>query len=131
MDTTKYDALINWIIDSSIQGGEFLKAQAPDVALQIISYGFWSSLFGLIICVTLALIMATCSTLCVRSFIRSARTSTSNEPTGLDETRMVFAIICGLLSAALFIASTTQIPTLIKTAVAPKVYLLEQLRILK
>jgi len=95
---------------------QFVVGQAPDVVRQILAYATWDAKFG-IYCGIMLLILS------LINFILSATDDSS-----FGER----AVICGVLSIIFFIIGVVSIPcnysTLKKIEIAPKVFIMDQLR---
>lgn len=133
----KIDVLIQWIADNAVQGGDFVKDQAPDVARQIVAWGFWG---GLIYGAVYLVLAVGCFVLCYLSAKKLAgwgfvMLNKSYEHDHIAMPAVLGGVIVSIVSVILGFVCASQVPAsfgcAVKAAVAPKVYLLEQLRVLK
>jgi hypothetical protein len=108
------EEIVNKLIEYLDAGGDFVKEQAPDVINQMINYGTWDARFGLLVFSIGMLIGAFL-------FLGGVLSDCEGFQIG-GSVLGVFAVvlcICGLCS---------NYSALKKIEIAPKVYLLEQLR---
>lgn len=119
MDDKRLDELVGWLVDTAKSTETFVVAQAPDVARQIIAWGFWNAVFGLSVC---ALFVAAGTVMFVRG-MRAGKSAEWRE--GLYIMALVIGAVVALAaSPGLFIFGHD----IIKITIAPKVYLIQEAR---
>ena len=111
-------SLLDWVESS----GEFVTEQAPLIAHEIINYGFWLNLIGVITGCVFVLIGSIAA---YKGFLKGFLSSK-------DELEIVAWSVVGALGAILtfsgVVMTYTHVPTLLQTVVAPRVYLIEYLK---
>jgi hypothetical protein len=127
----KMNELLTWLMDTVKQSGEFVQAQAPDVARQMVAWGFWSGWTGATMCAVGAVAAVIFGLRAGRMAERGWRCDNSHYKTdGQEAAAAVGGILGSILCTVAFILCLIGIPTYwstaLKATVAPKLYVLEQ-----
>lgn len=100
------------------QGGEFVAAQAPDLARQVLAY----DLTVASICSVLSAIVCACcawiAVVCIRKI---------NQSSDIEEGWTLGAVVCVFFGAGSFIAMLRYLFVVLKINIAPKLYLIERM----
>lgn len=121
MDKQLSDALTEIIKagkDGVVNMGLFVQQQAPDLAKEIISWGFWVSIAEIFI---EAFVMY----ICFLGFNWSKKASEDDDSNPFP---FLLCIFGGILFAIMFVCFCNSIETVIKCLVAPKLYLIDYVK---
>lgn len=125
--TAKLNELLGWLMESVKGGGEFVKAQAPDVARDMVLWGAWGGWLGAVGSIIGAVVIVVCFTAALRRIWKWA-----HEPNGDEGAAIVFSVFGGIgtvivvvLMAVAFVDCASRG---LKATVSPKLYVLEQVR---
>lgn len=135
----RLDELVGWLADTAKSTETFVLEQAPDVARQMVAWGFWSACTYLILWLALAAALLTWVAIMWPQYrrIKTAHDAAVEKSYEMAQERPrtpmfieVFGIVrwvaLGFGVLIVMAASTTNLPTIIKCTVAPKVYLIEE-----
>lgn len=113
------DKLIDYLISNIESAKGFVAEQAPDVARQILEYGFWDNLMYLTIGAVLFTLF----------FIIFVRIYLSKEMSGEEKFGIGFFVLLAIFFCSL--AISFNVSSLIKIKTAPKLYVIEKMKELK
>ena len=128
----RLNTITTYILDNSIKAGEFVKEQAPQVAREIIAWGFWEGLLWTVFHAFIVLLFTILFTVVIKKMVSKGITllGSSRDELGFALTFPGILIAAGMAAVVLYNISCipTTISRCIKASVAPKVYLLEQIK---
>lgn len=130
-DESKFDGLIEWLEHSLRDGGDFLKQEAPEVAREIVEFGFWSNLVIAIVCITTWGILMRILIPLLRKTFRIFRERSKALKDSSDDPMIEFCAMSGV-GSLIVIACAILLPCIVgfatdclKAKMAPRVYVLE------
>ena len=97
--------------------GEFTQEQAPLLAQEIVRYGIWANLIGLIISISI------CAVLVYGAITLWG----AGDPGWRDEKRPLSIILTFFVAIIIPTSLTTHLPPLLMSVFAPRLYVIEQL----
>lgn len=128
----RLNLITTYILDNSIKAGEFVKEQAPQVVKEIIAWGFWDgalwTIFHALITLLFTILVVVVLKMMVLKGIRLIYNEEDEAGFGLAVPGSI--IIIALVATVLYNISCIPYTAskCIKASVAPKVYLLEQIK---
>lgn len=120
-------SMLEFIETGMREGKAFALDQAPEVAREMIAWGIWSNTLGIVGCTFVAVVCIVWLKVSVPRCVREWQ-----EPSESSGFWAVFGIVGGIVAAILILASVigvgNGVTSLIKASVAPRLYIIEQLR---